>query len=102
MARRPLARAAPHAAVTGCGRRGRGERAGRGQRLLPDSNGSFYWLSPSVADPSLGGWVKNLGDWYLPYLANTTLYLAGAAALHLLGTLLFRTLAAHGDRALSR
>lgn len=66
------------------------------------SNGSFYWLSPSVADPSLGGWVKNLGDWYLPYLANTTLYLAGAAALHLLGALLVRTLAAHGDRALSR
>ncbi len=64
------------------------------------SNGSFYWLSPSVAEPSLGGWIKNLGDWYLPYLANTTLYLAGAAALHLLGGLLVRTLAAHGDRTL--
>lgn len=64
------------------------------------SNGSFYWLSASVAEPSLSGWIKNLGDWYLPYLTSTTLYLAAAAALHLLATLLIRTLAAAGGRAL--
>jgi hypothetical protein len=64
------------------------------------SNGSFYWLSPSVAAPNLAGWIKNLGDWYLPYLGTTALYLAAAAVLHLLASLLVRALAAGNDRAL--
>lgn len=52
------------------------------------SNGSFYWLSDSwlAADAtrSFAGWFKNLGDWYLPYLRATAVYVAIAAALHVL------------------
>ncbi len=49
------------------------------------SNGSFYWLSPSVADPSFAGWMKNLGDWYFAYLSTTVAYVAIAAAVHTIG-----------------
>ncbi len=49
------------------------------------SNGSFYWLSDSVASPTLAGWVKNLGDWYLPYLRTTAMYLAIGAFAHVVG-----------------
>jgi len=51
------------------------------------SNGSFYWLSASVPAPrSLGAWFGNLGDWYLPFLAGTAVYVALGAALHALAT----------------
>ena len=46
------------------------------------SNGSFYWLSDSVGHPTLAGWSKNLGDWYLPYLYTAAIYVGIAAALH--------------------
>ena len=46
------------------------------------SNGSFYWLGDSVANPSLAGWLTNLGHWYLPYLRVTAMYVAIAALLH--------------------
>lgn len=49
------------------------------------SNGSFYWLSPSVAEPSFAGWMKNLGDWYFAYLSTTSAYVALAAAVHAIG-----------------
>lgn len=49
------------------------------------SNGSFYWLSPSVAEPSFAGWMKNLGDWYVAYLSTTAAYVALAAAVHAIG-----------------
>ena len=52
------------------------------------SNGSFYWLSDSVANASLAGWGKNLGDWYLQYIVTTSLYIAGAAVVHVVATLL--------------
>lgn len=48
------------------------------------SNGSFYWLSDSVASPTLAGWGKNLGDWYLPYLYTAAIYTGLAALLHVL------------------
>jgi hypothetical protein len=51
------------------------------------SNGSFYWLSASVPAPrSLGAWSGNLGDWYLPFLAGTAVYVALGAVLHVLAT----------------
>lgn len=62
------------------------------------SNGSFYWLSASVPLPrNLGSWFANLGDWYLPFLATTALYVAIGAALHVGVVLLARSLR-HADR----
>lgn len=63
------------------------------------SNGSFYWLSPAVSDPSLGGWVTNLGHWYLPYLRSTLTHVAIGAGLHVLGTLLAHTLSGIQDHS---
>lgn len=61
------------------------------------SNGSFYWLSDSWigssgVQPTLAGWMKNLGDWYLPFLRGTAMYVAVAAVLHVLGVALVRAL----------
>lgn len=61
------------------------------------SNGSFYWLSPTTAAArSLDGWFANLGDWYLPFLGTTALYVGIGAVLHVLLTLLARS--ADGSR----
>ncbi len=61
------------------------------------SNGSFYWLSPTTAAArSLDGWFANLGDWYLPFLGTTALYVGIGAVFHVLATLLART--ADGSR----
>lgn len=46
------------------------------------AQGSFYWISASVADPSLAGWWKNYTDWLLPYLRVSALYVGAAAAAH--------------------
>ena len=49
------------------------------------SNGSFYWLSDSVPLPrSFGSWFVNLGDWYLPFLGTTALYVGLGAIVHVL------------------
>ncbi|MEW9625626.1 hypothetical protein [Rhodanobacter geophilus] len=55
------------------------------------SNGSFYWISASVPAPrSFGAWFANLGDWYLPFLTGTALYVALGAVVHALATQLSR------------
>ncbi len=51
------------------------------------SNGSFYWISASVPLRSFAGWMENLGDWYLPYLRTTLMYVGAATVLHV-GTVL--------------
>ena len=51
------------------------------------SNGSFYWISANVPVRSLGGWIENMGDWYLSYLWTTLVYVGVAAVLHV-GTVL--------------
>ncbi|WP_049621259.1 hypothetical protein [Frateuria defendens] len=62
------------------------------------SNGSFYWLSDSVPRPrSFGAWAANLGDWYLPFLTSTALYVAIGAVLYVLMHMLARTLG-HASR----
>ncbi len=48
------------------------------------AQGGFYWLSDSVADPTLAGWAKNYADWFLPYLRTTGVYVALAAVAHVL------------------
>ena len=51
------------------------------------SNGSFYWISASVPAPrSFGAWFANLGDWYLPFLEGTALYVGLGAVVHALAT----------------
>jgi len=62
------------------------------------SNGSFYWLGDAVPEPrTFGGWLKNLGDWYLPFLKTTLVYIAIGAALHVLTVLAVRALPQNGD-----
>jgi hypothetical protein len=43
------------------------------------AQGGFYWFSSSVAEPSLAGWAKNYGDWFLPYLRAAAMFVAVAA-----------------------
>jgi hypothetical protein len=60
------------------------------------SNGSYYWLSETwLAGGKLrtfGGWLENLGDWYLPYLRTDAMYIGIAAVLHVGVTLAARSL----------
>ena len=44
------------------------------------AQGSFYWISASVAEPTFAGWAKNYSDWLLPYMQSAAMYI-GAAAL---------------------
>lgn len=46
------------------------------------AQGSFYWISSSVAEPTLAGWWQNYSNWLLPYLRVTALYVGIAAAAH--------------------
>jgi len=62
------------------------------------SNGSFYWLSNSVPLPrSFAAWFANLGDWYLPFLQTTALYVGIGAVLHVLAVQIVHAL--HADQA---
>jgi hypothetical protein len=55
------------------------------------SNGSFYWLSDSVPLPrSSAAWFANLGDWYLPFLQITAMYVGIGAVLHVLAVQIAR------------
>lgn len=55
------------------------------------SNGSFYWLSTNVPLPrSFGAWLANLGDWYLPFLETTAVYVGIGGLLHALAVQLSR------------
>ncbi|HUA81598.1 MAG TPA: hypothetical protein VL997_14565 [Dyella sp.] len=63
------------------------------------SNGSFYWLSSHVPAPkTFGAWFENLGDWYLPFLQTTALYVGLGAVLHVLTVQLSR-LSQHSGQA---
>ncbi len=44
------------------------------------AQGSFYWASAVVAEPSFAGWARNYADWLLPYTRTAAMYV-GAAAL---------------------
>jgi len=50
------------------------------------SNGSFFWLSASVpaAARNFSGWLENLGDWYLPFLETTAVWVGLGAVMHVL------------------
>lgn len=46
------------------------------------SQGSFYWISDSVAEPTFAGWWKNYSDWFVPYLRTTAIYVGLAVIVH--------------------
>lgn len=46
------------------------------------AQGGFYWLSDTVANPTVAGWARNYADWFLPYLRTAGIYVALAAVLH--------------------
>ena len=71
------------------------------------SNGSYYWLSDTWMAGgklrSFGGWIENLGDWYLGYLRTSAMYVGIAAVLHVGVVLAVRSVSgvAPSDRARS-
>lgn len=46
------------------------------------SQGSFYWISDSVANPTFAGWWKNYSDWFPSYLRTTATYVGLAVIAH--------------------
>ncbi|KRE88770.1 hypothetical protein ASG87_09385 [Frateuria sp. Soil773] len=67
------------------------------------SNGSFYWLSASVPAPrSFANWFVNLGDWYVPFLGTTAIYVGVGAVLHVLAVQLARASRHAGQTNLPR
>ncbi len=46
------------------------------------SQGSFYWISDSVVQPTLAGWWKNYSDWFVPFLRSTAIYVGLGAIVH--------------------
>ena len=46
------------------------------------SQGSFYWMSDSVANPTFAGWWKNYSDWFPSYLRTTAIYVGPAVIAH--------------------
>lgn len=63
------------------------------------AQGGFYWFSDSVAAPTVAGWAKNYGDWFLPYLRTTGIYVGLAAVLHVAFVQLARSAPASADAA---
>jgi hypothetical protein len=63
------------------------------------AQGGFYWLSDSVAAPTVAGWAKNYADWFLPYLRTTGIYVGLATVLHVAFVQLARTAPAGVDAA---
>jgi hypothetical protein len=54
------------------------------------AQGSFYWVSSSVAQPTLAGWWQNYAQWLLPYAQTAAMYVAAAALVHVAATSLSR------------
>lgn len=47
------------------------------------AQGSFYWISASVAEPTFAGWAKNYSDWLLPYMQSAAIYIGATALVQL-------------------
>lgn len=54
------------------------------------AQGSFYWISASVASPTLAGWWQNYIQYLGPYMLTAAGYVAGAAVVHVAVTSLAR------------
>lgn len=54
------------------------------------AQGSFYWISSAVAEPTLAGWWQNYVTWLFPYMATSAKYVAIAAGVYAVATQLSR------------
>ncbi|KRG71239.1 hypothetical protein [Pseudoxanthomonas dokdonensis] len=71
------------------------------------SQGSFYWISDVVSQPTVAGWFKNYTDWLLPqpsvgssgYLMVTAIYVGLALLAHVGVQQIAQLMAAHKARA---
>lgn len=63
------------------------------------SQGSFYWVSSAVAEPTLAGWWSNYIQWLGPYMLTAAKYTAVAAGLHAVTLQATRLRSASGMRA---
>lgn len=46
------------------------------------AQGSFYWISASVAAPTIAGWWQNYVQYLFPYMQTAAMYVGGAALVH--------------------
>jgi hypothetical protein len=63
------------------------------------SQGSFYWISSAVAEPTLAGWWANYIQWLGPYMLTAAKYTAVAAGLHAVALQAARLRGASGTHA---
>ncbi|WP_408950795.1 hypothetical protein [Lysobacter sp. Hz 25] len=65
------------------------------------SQGSFYWLSASVAEKTVAGWAANYFQWLLPYLQTTATYVGIAAVVQAIAASAAKSKASttHSDNA---
>lgn len=62
------------------------------------SQGSFYWISSVVAEPTFAGWWKNYSDWFPLYLRTTAMYVGAAVVVHLVAAQIATQMQSHsGD-----
>lgn len=50
------------------------------------AQGSFYWISAAVAEPTFAGWWKNYSDWLPAFMRSAAMYVGAAAMAHVLVT----------------
>lgn len=63
------------------------------------SQGSFYWLSASVAEKTVAGWAANYVQWLLPYMQTAATYVGIAVVVHAIIASAGKSTAAAGDLA---
>lgn len=65
------------------------------------AQGSFYWITQNVADPTLAGWWSNYTDWLPLYLRTAALYASIAAVAQVVIEQVARLPRAQGKRGAS-
>ena len=63
------------------------------------SQGSFYWLSASVAEKTVAGWAANYVQWLLPYMQTAATYVGIAVVVHAIVASAGKSTAGAGDLA---
>ncbi|KRD30181.1 hypothetical protein ASE35_18905 [Lysobacter sp. Root916] len=66
------------------------------------SQGSFYWLSASVAEKTVAGWAANYVQWLLPYMQTAATYVGIAAVAHAIVVAAVKPTTANADVAKPR